>query len=114
MPSDSPAVAHLPRENLRDYLNELTLDLKFRWVPFRAYYRFRAYKYLYRTDPEMGILKFLVDRNRVSLDLGANLGLFTYFLARYSREVYAFEPNPLPYNVLKDIVDRNVVVRQMA
>lgn len=109
-----PAAAHLPRESIRDYLNELTLNCKFKWLPFRLYSRIRAYRYMLRKDRDMGLLRFLVPADRISLDVGANLGLFTYFLARYSREVYAFEPNPLPYNVLKDIVDRNVIVRQMA
>jgi FkbM family methyltransferase len=104
----------LPRESLRDYINELNLNLKFKWTPFRLHYRLRAYHYMYHIDPEMGLLRFLVDPTRVSLDVGANLGLFTYFLARYSPHVYAFEPNPLPYNVLKDIVDSNVTVYPMA
>ena len=86
----------LPKEDIRDFINEIRLDFKFRYVPFRGYYRLRSYKYMHRIDPEMGLLKFIVDPRRISLDVGANLGLFTYFLARYSTHVYAFEPNPLP------------------
>ena len=107
-------ITELPRENLRDFLNELRLDLKFRYPPFRAYYRYRAHKYITRIDPEMGILKFLVDPARACLDVGANLGLFTYFLARLSPRVYAFEPNPFPLRLLRYVADRNVEVVQMA
>jgi len=104
----------LPRENFRDLLNDVRLDIKFRYVPFRGYYRLRSYKYMYRIDPEMGLLKFIVDPRRISLDVGANLGLFTYFLARYSPQVYAFEPNPLPLRILRRVADRNVTVVEMA
>jgi FkbM family methyltransferase len=108
------ASSGLPRENLRDYFNELRLDLKFRYPPMRAYYRYRAHKYLARIDPEMGILKFLVDPRRASLDIGANLGLFTYFLARLSPKVYAFEPNPFPLRLLRYVADDNVEVAATA
>ena len=104
----------LPKENLRDYLNDIRLDIKFRWVPFRGYYRYRSYKYLKTIDPEMGLLKFLVDPKRICLDVGANLGLFTYFLSRYSPHVYAFEPNPIPLRILNYVADQNVTINQMA
>ena len=74
----------LPKENLRDFINDFRLDVKFRYVPFRGYYRHRSYKYMRRIDPEMGLLKFIVNPKRICLDVGANLGLFTYFLSRYS------------------------------
>jgi len=104
----------LPRENLRDYINDIRLDIKFRYVPFRGYYRYRSYKYLKKIDPEMGLLKFIVDPKRICLDVGANLGLFTFFLSRYSRHVHAFEPNPLPLRVLRYVADQNVTIHQVA
>jgi len=104
----------LPRENFRDLVNEIRQDLKFRYVPFRGYYRLRSYKYMHKIDPEMGLLKFIVDPKRICLDVGANLGLFTYFLARYAPHVYAFEPNPIPLRILKSVADKNVTVREMA
>ncbi len=105
---------NLPREDIRDFINEVRLDFKFRYVPFRGYYRLRSYKYMHRIDPEMGLLKFIVNPRRISLDVGANLGLFTYFLARYSTHVYAFEPNPLPIRILRHVADDNVTVVEMA
>ena len=104
----------LPRESFRDYFNEFQQDLKFRYVPFRGYYRLRAHKYMWGKYPELGILRYVVDGGRTSLDVGANLGLYTYFLARYSAHVYAFEPNPFPLRVLSRVADRNVTVLQMA
>lgn len=106
--------ATLPRENFRDFINDIRLDFKFRYVPFRGYYRLRSHKYMNKIDPEMGLLKFIVDPKRICLDVGANLGLFTYFLARYSPHVYAFEPNPIPLRILRLVADKNVTVREMA
>lgn len=104
----------LPKENFRDWLNEFRQDVKYRYVPFRGYYKLRAYKYMLWKSPEMGLLRYLTDPRKDSLDVGANLGLFTYFLARYTRHVYAFEPNPNPLRSLKAVVDRNVTVLPMA
>lgn len=106
--------AALPKENFRDWLNEFRQDLKFRYVPFRGYYRLRAYKYMLWKNPEMGLLRFLTDPLKDSLDIGANLGLFTYFLSRYSRHVYAFEPNPYPLRTLEAVVDSNVTILPIA
>ena len=106
--------AALPKETFRDWLNEFRQDLKFRYVPFRGYYRLRAYKYMLRKNPEMGLLRFLADPLKDSLDIGANLGLFTYFLSRYSRHVYAFEPNPYPLRTLRSVIDRNVTIVPIA
>ena len=104
----------LPRENLRDLINEFRTDCKFRWVPFRGYYRYRSRKYLRRIDPEMGLIRFMADPRRVSIDVGANLGLFTYYLARHSTHVHAFEPNPVPLRALGAVVDANVTIHQVA
>jgi FkbM family methyltransferase len=111
---NSPNMHDLPRQTLRDYLKDAERALKYKLPPFRLYYRFRCLKYMHLIDREMQLLKFLVDRNRVSLDVGANVGLFTYFLARYARSVHAFEPNPLPFDLLKSVADKNVTLHQMA
>jgi FkbM family methyltransferase len=103
----------LPIRNWRDRLNILRQDCKFRYVPFRAYYKYRAHKIMRRSDPEMALLPFLCDRKRISLDVGANLGLFTYPMSRYSAHVHAYEPNPFPLRVLKYVVDDNVTVHHM-
>jgi FkbM family methyltransferase len=110
----TPPADALPNETSRDRRNGFWQDVKFRYMPFRAYYRLRAYRYLYWKSPEMGLLRFLADRNKVSLDIGANLGLFTYFLSRLSSHVYAFEPNPFPLRSLQAVADANVTVLPIA
>ncbi|HSS63956.1 MAG TPA: FkbM family methyltransferase [Gammaproteobacteria bacterium] len=104
----------LPRETFRDWRNEFWHDVKFRYMPFRAYYRIRAYRYMLWKSPEMGLLRFLTHKGKVSLDIGANLGLFTYFLSRLSSHVYAFEPNPFPLRALRAVAGSNVTVLPIA
>lgn len=111
---DDAGTTPLPRQGTRDFINQLRLDIKFRYLPFRAYYRLRSLKYMYFKDPELRLLRFLVDPRRTSFDVGANLGLVTYLLARLSAEVHAFEPNPLPLRILRSVADGNVRVHQMA
>ncbi len=45
--------------------------------------------------PEYWLLPRLCQKRRVSLDVGGNRGWFAYYIARYSREVHVFEPNPI-------------------
>jgi FkbM family methyltransferase len=45
-------------------------------------------------EPELRILHRVCDRSRTALDIGANIGIYTYFLRRHSSKVHAYEPNP--------------------
>lgn len=40
-------------------------------------------------------------RDKIALDIGANIGNHSIFFAKKFRQVYAFEPNPVTYEVLK-------------
>jgi FkbM family methyltransferase len=47
-----------------------------------------------RGDPELRLLPDLVGAGRRALDIGANRGVFAFWLARCCQAVEAFEPNP--------------------
>lgn len=49
---------------------------------------------------ELNLLPLLVKRGETALDVGANRGLFTYWLLRLGARVTAFEPNPDMVRVL--------------
>jgi FkbM family methyltransferase len=51
-------------------------------------------------DREMAFLPQLLGRSRVSVDVGAYKGAYTWHLLRHSREVHAFEPRELPAALL--------------
>ena len=104
----------LPAITFRDRLNRLKQNIKFKYLPFRLYHRIRCYKYAKYRSPELSLISSLVKNNQNSIDIGANLGLFTFFMSRASKHVFAFEPNPYPLENLKDLVDSNVTILPIA
>ena len=54
-------------------------------------------------EPEMKLLDVLCDRQQVSIDVGAKLGMYTYRLLRHSKAVVAFEPIPLLATMLRTV-----------
>ena len=88
--------------------------LKHALVPGRCYIRYRAAKEWWRGEPEIRLLPSLIDRRRNAIDVGANKGTYSYFLARLARQVYAFEPNPKMFAVLRRTAGRNVTVLPVA
>lgn len=49
------------------------------------------------------------DKDKVALDIGANIGAHTIYLSRYFKKVYSFEPQKNIFNVLKKNVEINNV-----
>lgn len=84
-------------------------------IPAPLYWRLRAYRSLLRGEPELRLLRYLVDPAKTSVDAGANKGVYTYFLSRLSRHVYAYEPNPKIFALLeKSVRHRNVTLAPAA
>ncbi len=82
--------------------------LKHALLPGRLYIRYRAAKEMRRGEVEFRLLPFLVDRGRNAVDAGANKGWYSHYLSRLARQVYAFEPNPKIYAVLRRTAAANV------
>ena len=53
-----------------------------------------AYKNYFLGDPILRRLPELVDPRRTAVDVGAYVGIYTYFLAKRCARVVAYEPNP--------------------
>lgn len=52
-------------------------------------------------EPEMRLLPRLVARGETVCDIGANRGLYTYWLLRLGARIFAFEPNPRLVRVMQ-------------
>jgi len=65
-------------------------------------------------EKEMTFLPELCDPKKVSLDIGANIGMFTWHLKRHSLSTMAFEPNPYLSGLLRRTFKGSVPVRQIA
>ena len=51
-------------------------------------------------EPEIELLKYFCNRYSVSVDIGANYGIYSYKMAELSNFVYSFEPVPYLYGNL--------------
>ncbi len=65
-------------------------------------YKLRTLKYDKHENDFFYFLS-LIPNGSVTLDIGANLGLMSYHLAKQSKETYAFEPMPNNIKVLKRV-----------
>lgn len=65
-------------------------------------------------ERELSVLKNVVAPADTTVDVGANLGLYTRALAGLSKRVHAFEPSPAMADLLRRTSARNVVVHESA
>jgi len=54
--------------------------------------RYRVQSAIGGLEPEVAMLPRLVARDSIALDVGANMGIYSYALAKLARHVHAFEP----------------------
>jgi FkbM family methyltransferase len=92
-------LTHL-REAVRD-----TLPPKFVYA-----YRVLRHTVIWPTEPEMVTARQFLSREEIAVDVGANVGLFASVLARRSKTVVAFEPNPACVRHLVEVAPRNCEV----
>jgi FkbM family methyltransferase len=89
-------------------------SLLLKTLPVSAVTKLRALDYRLHSPEERLLLSRLCDRAKCSVDVGANLGILTHYLARYSRHVYAYEPNPQLASQLRRAFDSRVTVLEAA
>jgi len=65
-------------------------------------------------EPEFILLPFLCDKNKTSIDVGANLGSYTSRMVKYSKTCWAFEPVPQLAKFLSRAFEPSVRVEQVA
>jgi FkbM family methyltransferase len=82
--------------------------LKYALVPPRLYLANLAKRNLRKGEPELRLLGRLARPGALSIDVGANKGVYSYLLSRITDRVTAFEPNPKMYWVLSRSVPVNV------
>ena len=79
-------------------------------IPSKLYIRRFVLKEWIKGRTDIKFIKYLTNNNSNSIDVGAYKGVYTYFISKYSKKVYAFEPNPKSYEILKRTVSKNVTV----
>lgn len=87
-------------------------------MPGRIYNRLRLRRQAHaawrRGEPELRLLPFVVNHERAAIDVGAHVGIYTYFLKRYVPRCFAFEPNPALFRDLRELQFDGVEVHDCA
>ncbi len=65
-------------------------------VPLKYYYNQIKSNF----EPEMELLKYLVHKNELVIDVGGNRGIYAYALWKLGAKIEVFEPNPICQKVL--------------
>ncbi len=60
------------------------------------------------------IINEYVDRNKNCIDVGAHRGVYTFLMARISRHVFAYEPDPVAFRSLTRNASRNTTLYNIA
>ncbi len=91
-------------------LPPMTLEerLKTTLIPASLYIRYRAAKEKRSGEAEIHILGWLADSARISLDIGANKGVYAWMLRNVSRQVIGFEPHPTMFRYLQRLESKNI------
>lgn len=89
-------------------------QLKTLLVPPRLYIKNKLRRELKYGEKEIALIPYLIDKNKVCLDVGANVGVYSELMSRYCEKVHAFEPNPKIYSILQRCSSQNVECHQIA
>jgi FkbM family methyltransferase len=84
------------------------------FVPGRLQTLYHLARERRRGEQEIRLVPVLADRSRVSLDIGANKGVWSEALRPHSSRVHAFEPNPKIHKVLRPGIGSGVTVHDIA
>ena len=63
-------------------------------LPERLFLHASALNHYMYGEPEIRLMRRVCQADKVALDIGANIGTYTYFLNRHAARVHAYEPNP--------------------
>lgn len=82
----------------------------------RLWFRFKflKYKYFRRGEPELWLIRHLVEPGTTAVDVGASIGMYAAEMARYAEKVFAFEANPAVAAFASKVAARNVEVINVA
>jgi FkbM family methyltransferase len=93
-------------------IKQRVIDLIPRRLELAARYNYN--KALGRLEREMRIIEQIVSQRRRCIDIGANVGLYTYRFAHVFREVESFEPIPRCAKIIASSGIKNVHLRNCA
>jgi len=77
-------------------------------------FKFLKYKYFKRGEPELWLIRHLIEPGTTAVDVGGSIGMYAAEMARHAGKVLAFEANPEVATFARSVATRNVEVINMA
>jgi len=65
-------------------------------------------------ERELWLVSFLCDKEKTAIDIGANMGAYSYYMRKFSRHVIAFEPNSELWSDLHRLLGRDFRIESVA
>lgn len=93
---------------------DLTERVKLALVPPGLDIRRRVNRELKRGEREFALVPYLCHPDKNAIDIGANRGVYTWWMARAARHVHAFEPNPKMVDILRRMLPENATAHGVA
>lgn len=89
------------------------------WNKFSLAYPATAYDLNYarrykRWEPDLWLIPRFCNKQFSSIDVGANMGIYSRWMARHSKNVESFECNPMLFPTLKNVLPNNTTLHQCA
>ncbi len=85
-----------------------------RFAP-RTWFYFKCLRYkFYKGEPEVWLLRHLLSGDKLALDIGSSIGIFSREMAKYANRVIAFEANPSVAAFARRVAPRGVEVINVA
>ena len=65
-------------------------------------------------EEEFWLVSVFCDKEKIAIDIGANRGSYSYYMAKFSKEVIAFEPNADLWTGLRKLLGQNFHLERAA
>ena len=83
-------------------------------LPDQFLFEIKMRKFLKKGEKELKLIPLICRKNQYFVDVGANLGAYTYAAMKYSSHVYAIEPHPQLAHLLKKRFQNKITVLESA
>lgn len=106
-----------PRKASSDHMHSLLRFREYLWTRLHFLARLELhirFKILRRSLWDLRIMSSLPSSNGIAVDVGANIGVYSYAMSRRFESVIAYEPNPALEGRLRAGVPKDVRVRAVA
>lgn len=90
---------------IKQFIQKFTPAFLLNWYKVRQYYSILR-DFDIHAEPDLFVVRELADKERVTVDIGANIGLYTIHLSPVSSKVISIEPVPFTFSMLTKMIDR--------